>query len=188
MRCAWLRKVGGPVASIAVIVTLACAASSDTGPNSPSPNSPFPSQVIPAGWSDYTNTQYGFALSYPGEYGIVPETTPPASGANLRVRFQEKALLTSEFVDQEPARFMVEVFVLAQPPALTTWLRSKNRLPADALTSSMALAGAQEGLRVQQRQQLAPNDFYYFTNGNNVFALTPLGAHSAEILASFRLR
>jgi len=52
----------------------------------------------------------------------------------------------------------------------------------------MALAGAQEGLRVQQRQQLAPNDFYYFTNGNNVFALTPLGAHSAEILASFRLR
>ena len=165
-----------------MVGTLACAASSDVGQNVTSP-----SPAIPSGWPSYTNSQYGFAISYPDEYGIVPETTAPASGANLRVRFQEKALLSSDFVDLEPARFMVEVFVLAQPTTLTTWLRSKNRLPADALTSSTALAGAQEGLRVQQRQQLAPNDFYYFTKGNYVFALTPLGAHSAEMLASFRL-
>ena len=54
--------------------------------------------------------QYGFGVSYPEEFGIVPETAAPPSGAVARVRFQEKELLSSDFVDREPARFMVEVF------------------------------------------------------------------------------
>ena len=103
-----------------------------------------------------------------------------------RVRFQEKELLSSAFVDREPARFMVEVFFGDQATTLTAWLRSNNRLPAGAVTSTIALAGAAEGLKVQQRQQLAPNEFYYFARGRYIFAVTPLGAHSAEMLASFR--
>jgi hypothetical protein len=173
-------RLGMPFARVAFTAMLACAASSATGQNPVSP-----SGATRAGWPSYTNSQYGFAVSYPADYGIVPESTPPESGAAFRVRFQVKALLTSEFVDREPARFMVEVFVLPQPISLAAWLGSKNRLPADAVSSAITMQGAQEGRRVQRSQQLAPNDFYYFTRGNNVFALTPLGPQSAAMLASF---
>jgi hypothetical protein len=165
---------------IALAAIFACAASSASAQTAPSP-----SAAPPPGWPAYTNTRYEFAFSYPGDYGIVPERTAPESGADFRLRVQEKELLASDFVDREPARFMVEVFLLPQPVSLTSWLRSTNRLTPDAVSSPLALRGAQEGLRVQRRQQLAPNEISYFIKGNLVYALTPLGPQSAAILASF---
>jgi hypothetical protein len=165
---------------IAWAATFACAAPAATVQNPVSP-----SGAIPSGWPVYMNSRYGFAVSYPDDYGIVPESTASENGADFRVRFQEKALLTSEFVDREPARFMVEVFVLPQPLPLVSWLRSRNRLTPDAVSSPLALPGAREGLRVQRSQQLAPNDFYYFSKDNVIFTLTPLGPQSAPMLASF---
>ncbi|MEO8257373.1 MAG: hypothetical protein ABI868_08520 [Acidobacteriota bacterium] len=180
----WRRRIGRLAAVLAAVATMACAAASSDG--SESPTSPAP--AAPVNWQAYTNAEYGFGVAYPEEYGIVPETTAPPSGAAARVRFQDKALLTSQFVDLEPARFMVEVFILAgQTPPLREWLRTANRLPAGAVMTSITLAGASEGLKVQQPQQLAPNEFYYYARGGRVYAVTPLGANSAEMLASFRL-
>jgi hypothetical protein len=167
--------------AMATAATIACAAAGDPqNPGAPSP-------TVPAGWQTYSNTAYRFSVAYPDEYGLVPEIAPPPSGAVLRVRFQEKELLSSDFVDLEPARFTVEVFPLYPPTALASWLRLKDRLPRDATTRSVSLAGAREGLLVQQRQQLAPNQFYYFATAEYIYALTPLGANSPAILASFRL-
>ena len=186
MRGRWTRRIGRLIGRLivplAAAATIACAAASD---GVESPISPAP--AVPAGWQTYTNPLYGFAVSYPAEFGIVVETTPPPGGAAARVRFQVKELLTSAFVDREPARFTVEVFFGDQATTLAAWLRSNNRLPAGAVTSTFALAGAAEGLKVQQRQQLAPNEFYYFSSGRYIFAVTPLGEHSAGMLASFRL-
>jgi hypothetical protein len=151
------------------------------------PQNPIsPSGTVPAGWQTYTDATYRFAVAYPDEYGIIPEKTPPMGGAVERVRFQDKQLLSTDFADLEPARFTVEVFATKQS-SLTDWLRSINRLPAGATTTAVSLAGARKGIRVQTRQQLAPNDFYYFATNKYVYALTPLGMYSSAMLTSFRL-
>jgi len=146
-----------------------------------------PSGTVPAGWQTYSNASYGFALGYPDAFGIVPESGPPPSGAVLRVRFLEREMLAGQFADLEPPRFTVEVFALGSAGSLADWARASGRLAGDATITAMSLAGAREGMRVQQRLQLAPNDFYYFRTDQRVYALTPLGAHSAEMLDSFHL-
>ena len=170
-----------PVLTMGIALTIACAASSE-------PQNPIsPSGTVPAGWHVYTDATYGFAVAYPDEYGVIPEKTPPMGGVAERVRFQDKQLLSTDFTDLEPARFTVEVFA-AKQSSLTDWLRSMNRLPSGATTTAVSLAGAREGIRVQPRQQLAPNDFYYFARSEHVYALTPLGMYSSAMLASFRFR
>jgi hypothetical protein len=63
---------------------------------------------------------------------------------------------------------------------LADWLRSVAHLPAGAAITPMTVKGAREAVRVQQPQQLAPNDFYYF-------ATTEYGQYVSDMLASFRL-
>ena len=123
----------------------------------------------------------------PSEFGIVPESAPPPGGALQRVRFLEREIVGGQFADLEPPRFTVEVFALGPSTTLADWARAAGRLPRDAATTPVELAGAREGLRIQQRLQMAPNDFFYFRTDQRVYALTPLGAHSAEMLDSFRL-
>ncbi len=134
----------------------------------------------------HTDSVHRFAISYPHDLGVQREATAPPSGALTRVRFQAKEILSSAFAEMEPPRLTVEVFTLKSGTSLTDWLRSVNRLPVGATTTRLTLAGASDGVRVQLRQQLAPNDFYYLAAGGLVYALTPVG-DSADMLASFRL-
>ena len=144
-------------------------------------------QAVPEGWHKYTDARFGFEIAYPDEYGIVPERGSPPFGAVKRVRFQERQLLSSEFVEVEPPRFAVEVFELGEPTALGDWLRSKNRLPAGASTTAVTLPGAREGTRIQLPLALAPNDFFYFASNRFVYLLTPLGLHARAMFKSFHL-
>jgi hypothetical protein len=171
-----------PLIAVGLALSVACARSSEMQ----NPGAPSPSGTVPAGWQVYTDATHKFEVAYPGEYGIVPEKTAPAGGAVSRVRFQDKSLLSTEFGELEPPRFAVEVFP-AKQSSLMDWLRSNNRLPAGATATTVAMAGAQEGLRVQQPQQLAPNEFYYFSTSGYVYAVTALGTHASTMLASFRL-
>jgi hypothetical protein len=168
--------------TVGLALTIACAHSSE----SQNPSSPSPTGTVPADWQVYTDATHKFEVAYPPDYGIVPEKTPPTSGAVARVRFQDKSILSTDFAELEPPRFTVEVFP-AQQSSLMDWLRATNRLPVGASTTTVALAGAHEGIRVQQRQQLAPNEFYYFSTSGYVYAVTPLGMYSSTMLASFRL-
>ncbi len=123
----------------------------------------------------------------PHEFGIVPESAQPPGGALKRVRFLDREIIGGEFADLEPPRFNIEVFAVGRSTTLADWARAAGRLPQDAATTPLSLAGAREGLRVQRRLQMAPNDFFYFRTDQYVYALTPLGSHSAEMFDSFRL-
>jgi hypothetical protein len=174
-----LRTVSGWV--VAIAVTIACGASNGT------PGTAFPSGVVQSGWRTYTDPAYRFAISYPEAFDIVPEATPPANGVRKRIRFQDKQLLTGPIAELEPPRFTIEVFPTTGAVSLADWLRSVGRLSAGATVTPVALAGAREGVRVQLRQQLAPNEFYSFATSEYVYTLTPLGMYASDMLASFRL-
>jgi hypothetical protein len=147
----------------------------------------LPSGGVPPGWQTYSDETYRFAVGYPADLGILPETNVLSAGAVTRVRFQDARLFSTPFAELEPPRFTVEVFRIAAATSLKNWLTSGGRLPADATTTSVALGGAQEGMRVQLRQQLAPNEFYYFATTQFVYAVTPLASAAPDMLASFRL-
>jgi hypothetical protein len=144
----------------------------------------------PPGWQTHSDTSYGFAIDYPPEYVVLPER--PASGesrppALRNVRFQHRDIAAGQFADREPARFTIEVFERNGRTTLRGWLEEVGRLPQAAVVSPVRLQGAREGLRVQMRQQLAPNEFVYFATAAHVYALTPVGEHGDQMLASFRL-
>jgi len=124
---------------------------------------------------------------YPDDFGILPEPSSLPSGAIKRVRFQDKQILSGQFAELEPSRFTIEVFKPGPASSLTEWLRSRNRLPPDAVITTVSLNGAREGVRVQRRQQLAPNEFYYFATTDYVYALIPLAEYGTKMIASFRL-
>jgi hypothetical protein len=169
------------VSVMAIAVTIACAASNDT------PGITLPSGVVQPGWQTYTDAAYRFAVSYPEALDILPEATPVANGVRKRIRFQDKHLLSGPFAELEPPRFTIEVSATTGAMSLADWLRSVDRLSAGAIVTPVTLAGAREGVRVQLRQQLAPNEFYSFATSEYVYTLTPLGMYASDMLASFRL-
>lgn len=163
-------------------LTLVCCVSSGAQGTNSAPGG------VPAGWHTYTDDTYRFALSYPDDLGILPERTAAQPGGALkRVRFQLKQILSGQFAELEPAQFTIEVFRATPAMPLADWLRSVAHLPAGAAITPMTVKGAREAVRVQQPQQLAPNDFYYFATTEYVYKLIPLGQYASDMLASFRL-
>ncbi len=144
----------------------------------------------PGEWRVWTDEDYRFHLRYPRDLVVLPEPhSPPAGGPRSlrRVRFQDQKIAAGAFADREPARFSVEVFDNRQRESLSAWLKSHGRLPSGATVTSVDVAGAQEALKIALRQMLAPNEFVYVASDRYVYALTPLGEHAEEMLASFRL-
>ncbi len=148
---------------------------------------PSPTGATPAGWRVHTEAAYRFVVAYPPDLGVLPEKSAPASDVVKRVRFQDTGLMSSQFAELEPPRFTIEVFVATPSISLVDWLRSTGRLPEGAAVSDTTLAGATDGVRVQLRRQLAPNEFFYFSTNEYVYRLTLLGLYSPEMFASFRL-
>jgi hypothetical protein len=177
-----MRRITSAV--VALMMATSCA---NTGqPTDPTGQAP----PTPPGWQTHTDASYGFAIDYPPEYVTLPEPRP--SGQSLaaalrRIRFQHKDIAAGQFADREPARFTVEIYGRNGGTTLRGWLEAAGRLPQSAVLSAARLQGAQEGLRVQMRELLAPNEFVYFAAGAYVYALTPLGEHGEQMLASFRL-
>ena len=148
-----------------------------------------PPAAAPSGWQTYRDADYAFAIEFPPDYVIQAEPAqPPASRRPplRRVRFQQRDIAAGQFADREPAQFTVEVFERIGRQGLREWLQSEGRLPQGAVVTPVRLEGADEGVRVQMRQQLAPNDFVYFARGEYIYALTPLGEHGDQMLATFR--
>jgi hypothetical protein len=175
------RRIPGPL--IAVVFAIACSGSEAGKPQMPT----GPTRTaVPAGWQTYVDQTYGFSISYPNSYTILPDSTTPIPGPVKRVRFQDRQIATSPLADREPARFLVEVFPRAQASGLEGWLRSAGRLPADAEVSDFSWPGAAEAVAVRQRIALMPNEFYYFSTSNWVYALTPT-ADGVTMLGTFVL-
>jgi hypothetical protein len=144
----------------------------------------------PHEWRVWRDEQYGFQLRYPKDVVVLPESQKaPADGPRSlrRVRFQHETIAAGAFADREPARFSIEVFENSRRESLRGWLMTHGRLPPGAEVTSINVAGAREALRVALRQALAPNEFVYAASERYVYALTPLGEHGEDMLASFLL-
>jgi len=142
------------------------------------------------GWQMHTDPTYGFAVEYPKEYVILKEVTLPTStqpAAVQRVRFQRKDIATGQFADLEPPMLTIQVFPRPSGRSLRDWLNSFGLLPPGSEITAAQLPGAREGLRVALRQQLAPNEFLYFTTDQYVYGLIPLGPEGKKMLTTFRL-
>ena len=152
---------------------------------------PGPDAVAtPHEWKVWRDEQYGFELRYPTDVVVLPESQKAPSGGPRslrRVRFQHETIAAGAFADREPARFSIEVFENSHRESLRGWLRIYGRLPPGAEVTSINVAGAREALRVALRQALAPNEFVYAASERYVYALTPLGEHGEDMLASFLL-
>lgn len=168
----------------AVLIAMGCANSGQQPADSSGP-----SPAAPSGWQTYSDTAFAFAVDFPPDYVIQSEPAQPAATRRpplRRVRFQQRDIAAGQFADREPAKFTIDVFERIGRQGLREWLQSEGRLPQDALVTSVRLAGADEGMRVQMRQQLSPNDFIYFARGEYIYALTPIGDQGGQMLASFR--
>lgn len=142
------------------------------------------------GWQMHTDSIYGFAIEYPKEYVILKEITlptPTQPAAVKRVRFQQKDIAAGQFSDLEPPMLTIQVFPRPSGRSLRDWLDSFGLLPPGSEIAAVQLPGAREGLRVALRQQLAPNEFLYFTTDQYVYGLIPLGPEGKKMLTSFRL-
>jgi hypothetical protein len=181
----WNRHARGWGSRVALLTALGVVGTLGSNARAKVAQAPGAGGSTPVGWLVFTDTSHRFEVAYPPEFAIIPEKSE-ATGVVKRVRFQDKQLLATPFGELEPARLTIEVFS-ATTTSLGEWLRSTGRLPAGATVTRRSLTGANEGARVQLRQQLAPNDFYYFSTDSFVYRLAPLGLHSSEMLASFRV-
>ncbi|MBH0202822.1 MAG: hypothetical protein HP496_11140 [Nitrospira sp.] len=142
------------------------------------------------GWHMHTDPTYGFAVDYPKGYVILKERTlptPTQPPAVQRVRIQLKDIAAGHFADLEPPALTIHVFSRSSGRSLREWLDSFGLLPLGCEMTAVPLAGAREGVRVSLRQQLAPNEFFYFATDRFVYGLIPFGHESANMLRSFRL-
>ncbi len=142
------------------------------------------------GWQMHTDPIHGFAIDYPKGYVILKEITlptPTQPAAVQRVRFQRKDIAAGQFADREPPMLTIQVFPRPSGRSLRDWLNSFGLLPPGSEITAVQLPGAREGVKVALRQQLAPNEFLYFSTDQYVYSLIPFGPESAKMLTSFRL-
>jgi hypothetical protein len=145
-----------------------------------------------ARWRLYQNKTHGFSIKYPREYVILRE---PTSGpethvkpeALVRVRFQDRKVLSYETAELEPPQFSLSVFEDPAARPLRRWLEDTTLLSAGDAVEQVRLEGAAEGLRVRSPRLMAPNEFYYYRAGQRIFLLVPLGQHSEAMLSTFRI-
>ena len=173
-----------------VIVASVILASCDGDAGQVGGPKPPPPVIQQVGWLMHSDSTYGFAVRYPNDDVILKESTLPIPAqppAVLRLRFQQKNIAAGQFADLEPPRFTIQVFTRSSGHSLRNWLHSVGLLPPGSEVSTVRLAGASEGLKVDILQQLAPNEFVYFATDKYVYRLIPFGPEGADMLASFRL-
>ena len=140
-------------------------------------------------WQVYTDSRYDFSVSYPPAYVILPESSFPLATRPPvlhRVRFQRADIAAGAFADREPAQFAVVVYARDADQPLRQWLERAGLVPADAEVSAVKNAAFGDGVRVQRRQQIAPNETVYFADPRFVYGLVPLGEHGPAMVGSFR--
>lgn len=146
--------------------------------------------ILAKGLKMHTDHTYGFAVEYPQEYVILKELSLPTLAQPpvvRRVRIQRKDIAAGQFADLEPPALTIHVFARPSGHSLREWLNSFDLLPPGSEISLAQLPGAREGMRVALRQQLAPNEFLYFTTDQYIYNLIPFGHEGENMLRSFRL-
>lgn len=143
-------------------------------------------QIEPANWLTYTDPQYGYQINYPDTYSIlnpIEKLTEINPSLLSQVRFLETELANSQVANLEPPKFTVEVYANPGRETLEAYLDVQAR---DGIREPYQL-GNLSGIRVYFNTLMAPNNFYYFENGDFIYRLIPLGEYSEAMLQSFKL-
>jgi hypothetical protein len=139
----------------------------------------------PAKWLTYLDTKFGFSISYPDSYVLLPEAELPKDGAPglvRRVRFLNSALANSDTANLQPPDFSIALFENPSAISLKAWV------DANAPKGSIEEVKLDEVscLKVTMTTLMAPNQFYFCAWNKYVYQLTPLGTYAEEMLKSFK--
>lgn len=140
----------------------------------------------PINWLTYQDEAFKFTIAYPDTYTILaepPQLQEVKPGLVHRVRFQDIDLAASDNSNLEIPQFSIEVFDLGDLPLKEFVKTSTQGSNLDDYSQ-----GGLRGFRVSSDILIAPNEYYYFTDGVHAYILTPLGQYSQEMLDSFELR
>lgn len=137
-------------------------------------------------WLVYTDPQYGFSLTYPDAYALLPpsaENQIGLPGMLYRVAFLDKVLINAATHDLEPPQFSVEVFERPANTTLEEWLDASG-LPGNRTPVQI---GKYSGYLLALNTMQAPNQFFYLMSDSYIFRLVPMGSYSDQMLQSFTL-
>jgi hypothetical protein len=150
-------------------------------------DSPADQSAPLAGWSRYTDQQFGFSIAYPNTYVISNAAATSVAAPNLvhQIWFQDKAIASGATAALEPPAFAVDVFANDDALALAQWLDAND--PYGDATRTAVTVGNTPGYKVALTSYIAPGQFYYVAAGKAVYRLTPLGQYGEEMLKSFRV-
>jgi hypothetical protein len=141
-------------------------------------------------WKVYRNDTYGYKISYPPSYVILPDSIALQGAGDQdpqplhQVWFQDKQLAEGETAAMEPPKFAIEVFDNKANRPTKQWLGEEGLLEGFQEVEAYTLAGV-EGVRVRSMLLMAPNEHIYLPRGNQIFKLTPLGRLAEKMLATF---
>lgn len=170
-----------------VIICLAACSSSEslTGglPSGPSVQEPGNT----AGWQTHSNAAFNYAVEYPANFVLLPESATSGGAWVHRARFLERQLAESETAHLQPPNFNLEVYTRAAGVSLRQWLDTTGRIAPSARVVPFTVRGASEAVGVVDQRLIAPNEFYYAVSDRYVYRMTPIGDAAATMLSSFRL-
>jgi len=175
------------VGSIDPAGTVVSAGSDDSDPGASEGSQPDGGDEMnkPVNWLTYSDTKFGFSISYPDAYILLPEADLPKDGAPglvYRVRFLNSDLATSDTANLQPPDFSIALF------------ENPSAIPLNAWVDANAPKGSTEEiklndvscLKVTMTTLMAPNQFYFCAWNRYIYQLTPLGQYAEAMLESFK--
>jgi hypothetical protein len=139
----------------------------------------------PVNWLTYLDTKFGFSISYPDAYILLPEAELPKDGAPglvYRVRFLDGDLANSDTANLQPPDFSIALFENPSAISLNAWVDANA---PKGSTEEIKLDDV-SCLKVTMTTLMAPNQFYFCAWNKYIYQLTPLGEYADEMLKSFK--
>lgn len=144
----------------------------------------LPGQPV-ANWKAYTDGKYGFSLSYPDIYTILPEVELlDTISPDLidRLRFMDSQMAQSDTAQLELPKFSVEIYRNPSSQSIPEWL-GKN-MPVNGSLDDAMLGGI-SCKKLTTYALMAPNEFHFCVYQNNVYKIVAVGEYSGKMLESF---
>jgi predicted small lipoprotein YifL len=139
----------------------------------------------PANWLTYLDPKFGFSISYPDAYVLLPEAELPKDGAPglvHRVRFLNSDLAKSDTANLQPPDFSIALFENPSAIPLNTWVDANA---PKGSTEEIKLNDV-SCLKVTMTTLMAPNQFYFCAWNSYIYQFTPLGQYAEDMLKSFK--
>jgi hypothetical protein len=148
---------------------------------------PQPGEVV-----TYTDSKYGFSVSYPADF--VFRTQPTEKLSQLKPKptasfiIMNPVTASSDIVDLEPADLEIRIHGAAQIVSLESWLNSYGLLPADGTIPLQPFQVANvSGIKVCPSTMIVPNCSYFVPGKGWIYQFIPVTLEGEAMLDTFEL-